>query len=124
MARVSMIIMCRQAVSSCFLGMMTAYVAMISASGAAREGATKENAGDELFTHSAIPHLRIEIAESDMATLRLPVPRSRKEGERPSVPATVREGDSVWTNVAIHLKGSFGSFRPVMDKPALTLNFD
>jgi spore coat protein CotH len=26
--------------------------------------------------------------------------------------------------VAIHLKGSAGSFRPVEDKPALTLNFD
>jgi hypothetical protein len=36
----------------------------------------------------------------------------------------VREGDLVWTNVAVHLKGSLGSFRPVGDKPALTLNFD
>ena len=53
-----------------------------------------------------------------------PSPRSRNAGERPAVPATVREGDLVWTNVAVHIKGSFGSFRPIDDKPALTLNFD
>ena len=37
--------------------------------------------------------------------------------------ATVRAGGQVWTNVAIHLKGAAGSFRPVDDLPALTLNF-
>ncbi|MCC6232346.1 MAG: CotH kinase family protein [Verrucomicrobiales bacterium] len=44
--------------------------------------------------------------------------------ERESVPATVREGDLVYTNVAIHLKGSAGSFQPFdSGKPAFTLNF-
>ncbi|MEY4692128.1 MAG: Inner spore coat protein [Verrucomicrobiota bacterium] len=37
--------------------------------------------------------------------------------------ATVRAGGQVWTNVAVHLKGAAGSFRPVDDLPALTLNF-
>jgi spore coat protein H len=46
-----------------------------------------------------------------------------REGNRPQVLATVREGDRVYTNVTIHLKGSAGSFRPFDDKPALTLNF-
>jgi hypothetical protein len=43
--------------------------------------------------------------------------------ERPEVRATVREGGQVFTNVAIHLKGAAGSFRPLDDKPAFTLNF-
>jgi spore coat protein H len=44
-------------------------------------------------------------------------------GERPEVKVTVREGGVTYTNVALHLKGSAGSFRPFDDKPALTLNF-
>lgn len=43
--------------------------------------------------------------------------------ERPEVLVTVREGGEVYTNVALHLKGSAGSFRSFDDKPALTLNF-
>jgi hypothetical protein len=43
--------------------------------------------------------------------------------ERPEVVATVREGGTVYTNVALHLKGAAGSFRPFDDKPALTLSF-
>lgn len=43
--------------------------------------------------------------------------------ERTDVSATVREGGVVYTNVALHLKGAAGSFRPFDDKPALTLNF-
>jgi len=43
--------------------------------------------------------------------------------ERPEVLVVVREGGVVYTNVALHLKGSAGSFRPFDDKPALTLSF-
>lgn len=43
--------------------------------------------------------------------------------ERPEALVTVREGGRVYTNVALHLKGSAGSFRPYGDKPAMTLNF-
>src|SRR6187200_1885761 len=41
--------------------------------------------------------------------------------QRPEALATVKEGDTIYTNVAIHLKGAAGSFRPFNDKPALTL---
>src|SRR5207249_5753789 len=44
--------------------------------------------------------------------------------KKKNVLATVREGDRVYTNVAVHLKGHLGSFRPVDSKPAFTLNFD
>jgi len=43
--------------------------------------------------------------------------------ERPEVLVTVREGGIIYKNVALHLKGAAGSFRPFDDKPALTLNF-
>ena len=59
-----------------------------------------------------------------MGELRKTVARHRSQTERPSVRATVREGELVWTNVSLHLKGAAGSFRSVDDKPALTLNFD
>jgi len=79
---------------------------------------------DELFTNTFIRHLRIEIAEKDMARLR--AYRWRKEEapeDRPTVPCTVLEDDARYTNVAVHLKGGFGSFRNVDSNPGLTLNF-
>ena len=106
-----------------FLGIILAWACVCSVL-AAREGALKVGPGDDLFTNSAVRHLRIEISEEGMATLRIPVARARSASDRPAVRATVSEGDRVWTNVAVHLKGSYGSFRPVDDKPALTLSFD
>jgi hypothetical protein len=44
-------------------------------------------------------------------------------GERPEVKVTVREGGVTYTEVALHPKGSAGSFRPFNNKPAMTLNF-
>src|SRR6185503_20219271 len=71
------------------------------------------------------PRIRIEIGASKMAVLRQY--RWNWGGnsyERSNVPVTVREGQMVYTNVALHLKGAAGSFRPVDQNPALTLNFD
>lgn len=103
--------------------MMAAGAFVWPAAGARYSGKVDESA--ELFSGAGpIPHLRIEIGEAEMDVLRRPVGRNRNSGERPSVNVTVRAGDMVWTNVALHLKGSLGSFRPVDSKPALTLNFD
>jgi spore coat protein H len=71
---------------------------------------------NDLFSSGRIPHVRIEIAKTNIDSLR--------RDARKYVPATFRDGDTVYTNVAIRLKGAAGSFRPVDDKPALTLNFD
>ena len=88
-----------------------------------------------LKTPASIPtnlsRLRIEIAPKDVETLRSTrgmfggPPRSpaMSEEARPEVKVTVREGTQVWTNVALHLKGAAGSFRPFDDRPALTLHF-
>lgn len=69
----------------------------------------------------------IEVKEEDVDKLRGYSWRGwggqAQTGERPEVLATIREGGVVYTNVALHLKGSAGSFRSVDDKPALTLSF-
>lgn len=60
--------------------------------------------------------LKIEVPESSAASLR--------KDPRKYAPCVVTEGDRVYTNVAIHLKGSAGSFRGFDDpKPGFTLNF-
>lgn len=83
-------------------------------------------AGDDLFTRREIRKIQIEIPEGGMAQLRTQREweRNANPDERPSVQATIREGSAVYTNVALHLKGAQGSFRPVDQNPCFTLNFD
>lgn len=76
---------------------------------------------EELFDGPVL-HWEVQVRRSDLATLRKSGgPWNRQNDE--DAHATVRAGGRVWTNVAIHLKGAAGSFRPVDDLPALTLNF-
>lgn len=79
---------------------------------------------DELFTNTAIRHLCLEIAEKDLVRLRAYRWRKGEAPEdRPTVPGTVLEDGVRYTNVAVHLKGGFGSFRDIDSNPGLTLNF-
>lgn len=72
---------------------------------------------DAFFTNGTIPHLKIEIAATNLNSLR--------QDPRRSVRARVTSGAKVYDDVAVHLKGAAGSFRPIDDgKPAFTLNFD
>jgi hypothetical protein len=73
-------------------------------------------ASDEFFTSGAIPHLHIEIDATNLNALR--------RNARAYVRATVHEGDKVYEEVGIHLKGAAGSFQQLDGVPALTLNFD
>ena len=78
----------------------------------------------DLFQEGLVPRLRIEIPPDSMKVLR--AYRQNHEWPRPvreDVLVTIREGKLVYTNVAVHLKGSY-SFRPINDKPGLTLHFD
>ena len=68
----------------------------------------------EWFASGAIPRLQITLAPDDLARLR--------RDPRQDVPVQVREGAVRFARVAMHVKGSTGSFRSVDDKPALTLN--
>jgi spore coat protein H len=95
--------------------------------GKAKAKAERTDTVEDLFTSTQVFRIRIEISEKDMDVLR----GYRWEGfqgaqveKRPSVKGTVREGDRVYNDVAIHLKGAAGSFRSIDDEPALTLNFD
>jgi spore coat protein H len=81
----------------------------------------KQQEADAVFDHPALLRIQIQIPQAGLNLLS----RTRWEnGSRPEAKAIVREGGVVYTNVAVHLKGSAGSFRSVDQKPALTLNFD
>jgi hypothetical protein len=83
---------------------------------------TKAEVDSQLF--STPSRIRIEIPEEGMKVLREYVQVWRQaRPERIDVRATVREGGKIYTNVAVHLKGSY-SFQPIDEKPSLTLNFD
>lgn len=84
--------------------------------------AARPTANDDLFAGTNVVRIRIEIPRSGMATLRRTGWGNGQE--RPWVKATVREGNAVYTDVAVHMKGSAGSFRSVDDNPCLTLNFE
>jgi hypothetical protein len=72
--------------------------------------------GTELFTEGHVCRVKIEIGAIDLDQLR-------KES-RTFVRAKIEESTNVYSNVAVHLKGSVGSFRSVDDKPAWTLDFN
>jgi CotH protein len=71
--------------------------------------------GADLFADGQVCRVTIEIQARALEELR-------KEA-REFVHAKVEEPGVVYSNVAVHLKGSVGSFRPVDDKPSLTLDF-
>jgi len=71
---------------------------------------------DQFFNNAPIPFLKIEISATNMAALQ--------RNNRAYARATVRDGETVYSEVGVHLKGSAGSVRDLNDKPALTLNFD
>src|SRR2546426_4142442 len=76
-----------------------------------------------LFTTNLVPSLRIDISEEGMKALRAyHQVWGQPRPERVDVTATVSEGNQTYTNVALHLKGSF-TFQPIDGKPSLTLNF-
>jgi hypothetical protein len=71
--------------------------------------------GAELFTNAAVCEIQIEIRFDDLQKLR--------NESREFVRATITQDGAVYRDVAVHLKGSVGSFRPLDDKPGFTLDF-
>ncbi len=67
------------------------------------------------FFTGPIPTLRLEVSDENVDFLRRE-PKRYVEGR-------LRKGAKVWTDVGIKLKGAEGSFRPIDEKPGLTLNF-
>lgn len=89
------------------------------------KGSRAEN-GDDVFAGTNVLRIHIQVSAADMNTLRGTQRMMRwggSEEQRPTVRAKIIEGDHVYTNVALHLKGAAGSFREVDDNPCFTLNF-
>src|SRR5258708_39980905 len=70
---------------------------------------------DDIFAGTNVLRIKIQIPQPGMNELRRTGWGNNRD--RPVVLATVKEGDVIYTNVALHLKGSAGSFRPVDDNP-------
>ncbi len=86
--------------------------------------AAQRDTSDELFTNGSVRQLQIELTPEGVQLLKnYRQVWGQKRPERHDAKATVREGRNVYTNVAIHLKGSY-TFQPIGSKPSLTLNFD
>jgi len=80
-----------------------------------------------LFRGTKVLRIQIEIPPEGADKLRRYHWQGWSRGQtqkRENVKAIVREGGKVYRDVAVHLKGAAGSFRPFDDRPALTLNFD
>ena len=87
--------------------------------------AQAREASDTFFNDGIIPELRIEIAEPELKILRQGATSFVIGETRPYVKATLIETGGVrCENVALKLKGSAGSYRPVDDRPAFTVNVD
>ena len=90
---------------------------------AARERKVEVDETDSLFETREVPKLSIEIPSEGMKILReYRQVWSQARPERIDVKATVREGKTVYHDVAVHLKGSY-TFQPIDARPSLTLNF-
>jgi len=102
-----------------FLGLLL-FLASATVSGVAKPAKEVRRlaSSEEFFASPEISEIRIEITGTNLTALQ--------QRNREYVRATVREGDTVYKDVAIHLKGAAGSFRSLDDSqgPALTLNFD
>ena len=94
------------------LGLVAAYA---SAESAARAATAAPLPGADLFDQGKVLRIRIDLGPDALGGLR--------QDPREFVPSTVSEGDTNYTQVGIHLKGSVGSFRRVDDRPAFTLDF-
>lgn len=72
--------------------------------------------GAEFFAATSVWHFRLDIDALGMKSLRNE-PREWAQG-------TLRMGDGVFTNVALHIKGSEGSLQPIDARPSLTVSIN
>ena len=102
---------------ACFL-QATAQAASYGPGGKSAAAAT-----DALFRGDSVLQLSIEVDDAGLEILRANSSNRFNTPNRPNAFATIREGTNIYRRVALHLKGSAGSFRGLDDKPAFTLNF-
>jgi spore coat protein H len=88
----------------------------------AAEAGRKPVPGADIFEGTNVVRIKISIPESGLRALRNY--HWGNGGEKVEARASVSESTNVYRNVALHLKGSAGSFQSIDERPALTLNFD
>src|SRR5882724_224725 len=101
------------------------FVLLLSLEMTASATAKKKSQDDAavLFSGELVPELKLEIDQAGLDILRANSSNRNNAPNRPNALATVREGTNVFRGVAVHLKGSAGSFRGLDSKPAFTLHF-
>src|SRR5438105_3068042 len=78
------------------------------------------NPGEEFFAKKAVHPLSIELSGTNFTALNQ---LNQQGNPRAYVHALLREGEQVYADVGLHLKGN-ASFRPLGDRPCLTVKFD
>lgn len=91
-------------------------LALTAASVLGAENLPAPDPGAALFTNRVVRRLTLTITPENVAALR--------SSPRQYVSATLREGTNTFEKVAVHLKGSTGSFRGLDGKPAFTISLD
>jgi spore coat protein CotH len=81
---------------------------------------TKGLASEELFERSSASKISIELGGTNFTALK---DVTQQGNPKVYVRAKVTEGESVYEDVGLRLKGN-SSFRSLMDKPSITLKFD
>jgi spore coat protein CotH len=76
------------------------------------------------FDQGVVPEVRIEIPPDQLQKLRANNRAYVRCNVTATVPAAGGREQKTYTDVGIKLKGAVGSFRPIDDRPALTLNMD
>lgn len=99
-------------------GVCGVVVGVVLAAGPGRADDAKK-AEDEraaFFRDGKVVTLAVDVGPKEADSLR----REPKK----YVTATLKEGTKTYPNVAVHLRGAVGSFRPFDDRPGLTVNMD
>jgi len=82
--------------------------------------ANAAQSADDLFAKTSIHPISIEITGTNLAALK---DVTQQGNPHIYVRARIQEGDQVYENVGLRLKGN-GSFRSLGDRPCLTVKFD
>jgi hypothetical protein len=96
------------------LNSFVAFIFVFIASSLSR-AATNDPGADIFAPNAPVLRIKVEISKENWNSLR-------RDARKP-VPATVREGENVYSNVMVHCKGAAGSFRDIDSNPSLTLSF-
>jgi len=95
---------------------MAVVLLAVSCSSAWTQEKKSNDPTEALFGSGKVLDLKIEIGPKELDALR--------REPRKYATATLKEGDKIYPNIGVHVKGAAGSFRGIDDKPGLTLNMD